>query len=490
MAAIYSRCTRVFIWLGPASSDSEYAFRLMATITEQYDKGDVEAADTLWLMRLINNGSHSAGWKAINSLFGRTWWTRAWVIQEAVAAPDSIIVCGKRQMTLRELYAAGACISSSWNQVNSTLRAKEGMSLDPTGFNTIDCIYLLREKRIGGYTPDLLSCLYITNDSEASTKHDFIYSKLALASDVDDLDLHPIYDKSADQMFISFVETHIVAKSSLDILTIIPCFSRHSDFTLPSWVPDFSGHNYTRHLQAPLRNYSHKEDKFDVIFTASGSTKPDVFFDGDEIHVQGALIFDEIDGVGHCDLAGITSSEIAQPESTKNIYGAQKGFDAIWRTMCLDVMDSGYKSAKANDSFGKRLASIFHAFGEPQYGTKTKQHNSLANWYLNQKDFRFGDKTVQEWVSRAVRGEEAFTGGLEDVDEVIPSRERVEDDILRNAEFRVLVTTSRGYFGQTHHDVQKNDKVCVLKGCSLPLIIRKDEDSGCYKVRSFHSFVI
>ena len=44
-----------------------------------------------------------------------------------------------------------------------------------------------------------------------------------------------------------------------------------------------------------------------------------------------------------------------------------------------------------------------------------------------------------------------------------------------------FMITSKGYVGWAHPRAEKGDKVCILKGCSVPILLRSRPE-GCYVV--------
>ena len=92
MRLIYERASQVFVWLGEASDDSDFAMDLIAHIgASDYTRQSV----------LDDNDDNpsviKSGTSALCASLERPWWTRLWVLQEfAVASAVPIIGCGNR----------------------------------------------------------------------------------------------------------------------------------------------------------------------------------------------------------------------------------------------------------------------------------------------------------------------------------------------------------------------------------------------------------
>jgi hypothetical protein len=120
MQEIYAGAERVLIWLGPASGDSDSAIAYMKRICKtigpygirsgegvdisQYERKDFESALYLFTYPADHNK-----WTAVIRLLSRTWWDRAWVVQEVASAQNALCYCGKP--------------SIPWHQVALIIRA-------------------------------------------------------------------------------------------------------------------------------------------------------------------------------------------------------------------------------------------------------------------------------------------------------------------------------------------------------------------------------
>ncbi|TVY23582.1 Heterokaryon incompatibility protein 6,OR allele, partial [Lachnellula hyalina] len=125
MREIYSRASRVVVWLGlEYGEDVTVATSLMRTIYAACSKhAEIIDADLITLAvayqglngvtpdqleRLGDHCSpkHPRSWPALRNFFARPWFTRVWCIQEIVLARDSIVLVGED--------------SISWNMVGVT----------------------------------------------------------------------------------------------------------------------------------------------------------------------------------------------------------------------------------------------------------------------------------------------------------------------------------------------------------------------------------
>lgn len=99
---IYSSAEQTFIWLGDAADYSDLAMDLVSTILDT----DFE-----------NYNAEDLAWQALYELFQRQWWSRMWVIQEAVLSYAPIFKCGTREVKL-EQFVDLAYIFAEYRKLN------------------------------------------------------------------------------------------------------------------------------------------------------------------------------------------------------------------------------------------------------------------------------------------------------------------------------------------------------------------------------------
>lgn len=81
MGSIYTNAPRTVVWLGESSDDSDLAMDLVEHASpEIFTAADFDPGAKIW--------------DALRGLMRRPWWTRMWVIQEALLSPNSVVRCG------------------------------------------------------------------------------------------------------------------------------------------------------------------------------------------------------------------------------------------------------------------------------------------------------------------------------------------------------------------------------------------------------------
>jgi Heterokaryon incompatibility protein (HET) len=100
MKEIYAKASQVLVWLGEADRTSQTAFETIRQFSASNSYLEGSAAykavwDTVEERRI-----------AIRSLLQRSYFSRVWVIQEAVVATHVIALCGSLSVTFDQLYSA------------------------------------------------------------------------------------------------------------------------------------------------------------------------------------------------------------------------------------------------------------------------------------------------------------------------------------------------------------------------------------------------
>ena len=86
MAKIYSKASRVIIWLGKATANSDRAIEAIRSAAA------AKAEET------ESPGMDEASGRAIIALLEREWFQRIWVLQEVAAARSILIICGRAEI--------------------------------------------------------------------------------------------------------------------------------------------------------------------------------------------------------------------------------------------------------------------------------------------------------------------------------------------------------------------------------------------------------
>ncbi|OCK73367.1 HET-domain-containing protein [Lepidopterella palustris CBS 459.81] len=238
MRSIYECSTRVVVWLGQHAKSAQgvdLLTRIQQLALEDYGKmvGRDQALGPEDLRALGLPSVNSTEWRALDSLFGREWFTRVWIIQELVVSKDSLVICGNRSFSWTELARAAQFIFqhslTAITQVDPRLPIK---------------LEKLRQAHLtfNGDQP-ILPLLLETRNSFATRDRDKIFALMGLSGS-ETSGLVPDYSSASsdDKVFINFSKYHMEKTGALDILGAVEDHSHRLKKQLPSWVPDWEVH--------------------------------------------------------------------------------------------------------------------------------------------------------------------------------------------------------------------------------------------------------
>ncbi|KAF6822984.1 heterokaryon incompatibility protein [Colletotrichum plurivorum] len=111
MGTIYSNATQVLIWLGPADDASVDALHQLSLLGTTFE--DVEAREDsgpvvrqAFVKTVLDLSGTSINFAHIQSLFRRPWWTRVWVVQEALLARQAYVLVGDHAQDWKHIRRA------------------------------------------------------------------------------------------------------------------------------------------------------------------------------------------------------------------------------------------------------------------------------------------------------------------------------------------------------------------------------------------------
>lgn len=237
MGSIYSQARRVVIWLGEETKEVQGAMALVKEVGASW-RYSSKPQD-------MPKKSYS-DFAPVFALLRRPWFQRTWIIQEAVLARDSVLVCGHETIPWKTFTEC--CDSKAFHElvppddeeVEHGLRA---IAMIMHGRHEAHTKFIRRGKKKLKYEPDfrLMSTLYETRGFQCKDDRDRIYSLLSMVTNVepDDETIKPNYTASPEDVFEAVARWDIEKNQSLEILSYCSGVrGEHAD--LPSWVPDFS----------------------------------------------------------------------------------------------------------------------------------------------------------------------------------------------------------------------------------------------------------
>ncbi|KAI0178905.1 heterokaryon incompatibility protein-domain-containing protein [Hypoxylon sp. FL1284] len=265
MGEIYSRCTRVIVWLGLATTSSNTLFKFAKTVGREAEVRSLLTTPPRERLRItdavVNRtcNENDELLKVVDRLgsrfpvagyidvLRRSWFTRLWIIQEASLAPDGVLLCGNKTFTFddfRALFFFHSISSRVWNKTRDKAVSAAEMRLRDSIFQLERPFVRIFSERMAIHQAHTRRSLYELvkkynvnedDDKVGSTEpEDRIFGLLGLA------DLDGSFPKTdignPKKVYIKFAEE--VIRNDRDILCFSQGGKRLKD--LPSWVPDWS----------------------------------------------------------------------------------------------------------------------------------------------------------------------------------------------------------------------------------------------------------
>jgi hypothetical protein len=418
MKRIYQQATRVVIWLGKSTPESDLAMDILSN-PKNLDLGRFLVTPIDPITQTNQN--------ALNSLFRRRWWFRAWVLQEvAVASGQTWVGCGDKWLAWDKLQVY-------YDRVMA--QKAKNLFLWPT------CAALLTVKRGTGIRMqrDSIGVLLVnTYHFEATDARDKVYSLMGLATAADELSIQPSYRMTVRQLYI------VIARRILldnDINVNILCFninSSHHD--LPSWVPDWSRSTQGRRIWAPGIGYrastkARSKITFKIasgLLIIDGYIVDDVAYFDSKSHAKNDVRSSESDIVDNIEILLAESRSLQQSSRSPSLsYNTP---DAVWRTLVANRMRSRPKGVPFCTPVMPYYGQQFEVF---------RGRSQIPDTFMPER-------------SPPVR-KQAY------IEPFLTS--------MRVQESQFLIT-GNGYLGLGPPGLQTGDLVVILDGAHMPFVIR------------------
>ena len=486
MGEIYATADSVVIWLGKPTRFSDEIFHRLNMLDELRQADRANSADCLMpysspkddineLISAILDGIYETpGFNegqvkeelitGLNSLLNNAWFSRIWVLQEAVLAKDLFVQAGSLRVPWMRFVD---CIGSIQDKTDRTVAS----------VRLVYDVEMLRERRRLAddlEDGDLLTMVETFRGRQATDIRDKIYGLFGLTNTgLPGPAFTADYSKSPEQVFLEFALWHIQVNRRVDVLTKCCSEEVHDSSAtgseqrqLPSWCTDWSMtsssdcgdlvDDYFLHRGVPqLFNASRslRADARIVFNHQAASSSPT----SNAVLVLSGVIVDTIAHVVNrlhtpgedFDPSSKTWTEwkrFAVQERNLNPYGSRDGrMNAFWRTLIVDRMSS---QERASSDIGLGFESMlgindaivdpvdtFSATRDSMFGSREAPSNEGENLSTN----------LEAWVRR-----------------------------WNSVHFgKRIFCTERGYLGISCEHVKKGDRVTVLWGGRLPFLLRK-----------------
>ncbi|KAK3331733.1 heterokaryon incompatibility protein-domain-containing protein [Cercophora scortea] len=513
MSTIYRLAARTIIWLGEASADSDLAIQFLRVLSRCNPRSQVSEDPPE-----VREGAE-ASWQAVARLLERKWWERVWTLQEFLIGDNGTLFCGgDSSLTVNEVFK-GVGRLWDWHQVKPSLIPRESYE---KAWNRLR----LLEWYAAGMPMPLVAMMAYTSTSRVSDPRDRIYSLLGLATEKDQrMAGQPDYRSDAAVLYARFAKSFVETYQSLDIVCVARALGDdvveeekevgdRIGARLASWVPDWSlrrrysppvlcmaSQSVGQHIGnfRPLHSVN-----FSCSYVASGNKRPKVTFSEDLREMTCAGVFlDYIDGLGGLKQVRKELVECVQSTSKTNAPMISDSddagdvrstesrqamcsllFDCISRCLVLDRIDRYFRHPAPRSTYSRE----FRVLCQIAARNPADVYPTFSEWFKHNKNLRIGGITLEEAIQA--------TASLGPMGTYLEPRQRASGDKLSELSQDIyaisgwrsflsrsrdttssmgkrLIVTNGGLLGMAPREARKGDLVCVLLGCSIPLVLRE-----------------
>lgn len=250
MQEIYSHADHVVAWLGEESESVKRGFacfrQLFATM-KQYTSVIPESQEIDYRSLNLNEaealtlaipGQTDKVWADIVFLLSMPWFSRVWVVQEALMAKTLTFLCGTTTLPAEILLQ----VAKELIFIDTYKHSIIAHSVSPW-FSNASCLGQMRSRREGGDTLKILDILHQTETFQASDARDKVFAIVGLAADIDDTFID--YQISTGSMLVRLAK-HLLGIPSGGAASY-PCLEMlgyagflTTSIDVPSWVADWT----------------------------------------------------------------------------------------------------------------------------------------------------------------------------------------------------------------------------------------------------------
>jgi hypothetical protein len=437
MDKIYRQASNVCIWLGDSSNESDMAMSFLHKVL------DLNLFDDL--VRTANKET-SKQWQALISLMSRPWFTRRWVVQEIALASAATLHCGNKMIKWTDfadavdLVGADSTLNSLWEArtipathlvyASNNLCRKSSQNSETEKLRTLDVLL------------STLTAFVVTDPA------DTIFALLALARDITpdgEYSIRVDYSKKIEEVCADFLNFSRHRSGFLDMICVpwapIGNRSRYSD-SAPSWLCSLSSSAFSNTCWDSSKDppgRTNADSLVGMLHRKNYRASRDTLAKGGYINSKGCLkangfIVDTISILGDVASDGdipkewlhIANSRVERGAHVSRAPGSTP--ECFWRTL---AGDRGPDGTSPPSWYGRACESVFKH--EWSYSVSTTQLIKAGN-----------SSVVGQYLKRV-------------------------QCVTWNRRFGITVKGTMGIFPP---NTQVGDLICILFGCSVPVVLR------------------
>jgi len=492
---VYSRAQTVRVWLGEANQLSDIGMDLVKELIVTRKVTEIFAQQE-GKEKLI----------AFVDLIRSRWFARRWIIQEIFFAEKAHLHCGSRQpVPWKDFVTAVALFMKLHNEIPNYVRIKEIRTLNQEQWDALPAYganalmkldsELIRRGR-GEHqllrTLDYLVSRLVAFD--AGDPRDTIFAVRNLARKTSIQLPEPSYRKSVLDVFVEFSEYCVKTSKSLDIICrhwapvhtdihvqMNPFRSRGVDVALPSWIrqlnkstfgtPDniFRGRiNGDSFVGESTPNYDASKGSEGMVATFGTRAEPELIYDQPLKLKSSSRNPDQQEN--SCRQAQVVLTE--RYNGTLIVKGVLLGLvQEVSIRMVPEILPREVIA----------LAGWKHSLSEESHGVQEVPDALWKSLIAGKDNDRTEDADIHDKLNCLEILKKEDSGGDVRIWELLRSENITSD--LKSYLGRIkrvcwnrkafIACPDKRLFGIGPNDMQKGDLLCVIYGCSVPVILRK-----------------
>jgi hypothetical protein len=456
MGAIYQKAFSVCAWLGPEEDNSDEAIGLLKQM--RTSSGCNYMLQNLGI-KGNNNDFSFPRWQALSLLMARPWFRRRWVIQEVAFAAEVVLQCGNSTVTWSEFSCAVNFLGSHGRDIAKKLEsvpmqgpstpAKINRSGDLTAqgasrlLTSSEAICKNATSGIVQRLRTLHDLISLFPDFEASDRRDVIYALIPLAKDVfNSKEWLPDYSKHWLEVWKQYVAYVVRETGSLDV--ICQPWAPPSVGT-PLWIST----SLLRRTAKPgaLVRPGQKGGGFLFIdgvnslkYRAGGDSRAKFRISGNTLFAIGIWV-DKIAVAGEIAHQGMIPMD--------------------WRAMAI-------KNAQLQRSQPNPQYNLMpHEFCDTLVAGRSSSGEPPPQSFRRACDQFFGPTAHEDFVNTISKAKGSQNPENPDAAEFL---HRARSSTWN----RKFVVTKERRMGLVNPRAQPNDVICILLGCSVPIVLRQE----------------
>jgi hypothetical protein len=485
MGQIFAQASRVLVWLGEEADNSDRGLQLLSSVA------NIDLAE-----KVLSDVERAYEWEAVFQLLQRPYFQRQWVIQELACARKAVVYCGQSSMGWAEFADAVNLVDKRRDELHAMFHQRADYQHKPRFLpdkgvlvvtRLIEAVNSTLRMSDDGQTTFPLRTLedLVCNVSlifQTTDPKDAIYSVLGLARDPERPLLQSEQEKigshAKEAEFVDSATTHLAALRERLPKSILPVDYSKSFFEVCRDFWSFTMDS-TKSLDLLCRPWT------PIVY--SSEQMPSWM-----INRNNAPFSCEIDGklvrTGPDSLVGLSSQQ-------RNIYEASGSIPCQWslpaeldRALLVDGFVFDEIGVLSEPCINGNIPLSWLDFGCWKDGS-TPLFDRFWRTLVADRDSKGGP--VPAWYSRAC--EELFTlldkaGDLttekSSQAEKLPS---TVEEILRRMvavvwNRKMMLTRTREYLGLTPGSACPGDLICIIFGCSVPVVLRRNPEDHTHRL--------